>query len=217
MKDYSARKEQDIILNYIQQNNINSGTLLDIGAYDGETYSNTRAIMLEYPKWKGVFIEPSSFSFQKLFKIYQNEPSRAELINLLIVHEDQLTENIITEFYDTPTHGAGSSRELIMVNRFINKKDEFGNSIDPRKVLVGKIGLLSIFEHFTNTNFEFMNIDIEGGSAKLVLQDWFNPLNYGCKLICIEHDNMMTELNSKLTKLGYKLIGYTGENLIFGL
>lgn len=217
MINYSQNNEQDTILTYLNYYDITSGTLLDIGAYDGETYSNTRAIMIKYPKWKGIFVEPSSHSFVKLFNVYQNEPRRAELINLLVTTEDELNNEVLVEFYDTPTQSPASSIDIKCVNRFVNKVDNFGASIDPRKVITAKVGLKQLFLKFKNTPFEFINVDIEGGSAKLVLQDWFNPLDYGCKLICIEHDNMISDLQNKFNNLGYKTISYTGENLIFGL
>jgi len=217
MINYSQNNEQDTILTYLNYHDINSGTLLDIGAYDGETYSNTRAIMLKYPNWKGVFVEPSSHSFVKLFNIYQNEPRRAELINLIVTTEDELNNEVLLEFYDTPTQSPASSIDIKCVNRFVNKVDNFGASIDPRKVITAKAGLKELFLKFNNTSFEFISVDIEGGSAKLVLQNWFNPLDYGCKIISIEHDNMIQELQNKFNRLGYNTISYTGENLIFGL
>ena len=65
--------------------------------------------------------------------------------------------------------------------------------------------------------FEFISIDVEGYSAELALQDWFNPKDYGCLLIAIEPDKVENKLIDKFTKLGYTVIGYTGDNIIFGL
>jgi hypothetical protein len=217
MKNYSQNNEQTIILDYLSKNNLQSGNLLDIGAYDGETYSNTRAIMLGFPNWKGVFVEPSSYSFYKLFTLYQLEPSRAELVNSLIVEEEQLLNSVLAEFYDSPTQSPASSIHINNVNRFVSKVDVNGLSVDPRKIFVGKVGLKELFRKLNNCSFEFINVDVEGNSAKLVLQDWFNPLNYGCKIICIEHDTLIQPLCDKFNSFGYKTIGYTGENLIFGL
>ena len=83
-KRYSQNNEQDIIMSYLESNELTSGQLLDIGAFDGETLSNTRAIMLRFKHWKGVFVEPSSFSFVKLFELYKMQPKRAELVNLAV-------------------------------------------------------------------------------------------------------------------------------------
>jgi len=214
MKNYSQNNEQEILLNYLIKNNLIKGTLLDIGAFDGETYSNTRGIMLHFEDWKGVFVEPSSYSFYKLFSIYQNQPRRAELINILVVEELENNCNLI-EFYDSPIAPAASSRDILNVHRFINNKNEQGDSIDPRKIFLGKTGLKNILK-LSNT-FEFINIDVEGGSATLALQSWFNPIEYNCKLLCIEHDSKEQELYNKFKQLGYNLIGHNAENLIFGI
>ena len=44
MIDYTQQLEQDVILNYFE--NKEHGILLDIGANDGETFSNSRALIL---------------------------------------------------------------------------------------------------------------------------------------------------------------------------
>ena len=217
MKIYSQTNEQTIILEYLSAKNIESGKLLDIGAFDGESYSNTRAIMIQYPKWVGVFVEPSAYSFYKLFRLYQEEPSRAELVNMIIVEEDETNDSSFIEFYDTPTHSAASSIKISNVHRFISKMDNNGVSIDPRKIFVGKIGLRELLKTFGGSNYDFINVDVEGNSAKMVLQEWFNPLDYGCKIICIEHDGQQQPLCEKFNNLGYNIIDYNGENLIFAL
>ena len=56
MKKYSQNNEQEVILDFLEKNNMTSGRLLEIGAYDGEGFSNIRGLMIKYPQWKGVFI-----------------------------------------------------------------------------------------------------------------------------------------------------------------
>jgi hypothetical protein len=65
--------------------------------------------------------------------------------------------------------------------------------------------------------FDFINIDVEGYSASLALQDWFNPIEYGCKLICVEQDGKYKELYDKFTKYGFVLLAINAENIIMGL
>lgn len=61
MKDYSQNREQAVILRNLAGIN---GTLLDIGANDGITFSNTRALV--ELGWSGVLVEPSRTAFLKL-------------------------------------------------------------------------------------------------------------------------------------------------------
>jgi hypothetical protein len=65
--------------------------------------------------------------------------------------------------------------------------------------------------------FDFINIDVEGYSARLALQDWFNPRDYGCKLLCIEQDGQWRELQDKFVRQGYSVIKLNAENLIMGI
>ena len=188
------------------------GKLLDVGAYDGETFSNVRALLLEYDEWNAVLVEPSSFCFEKIFNLYQNFPKRVELINLAVLPNDKLDGSPLLEFYESPM-SAVSSTHISHTNRWYNEKNSDGDSINPRKIFVGKIGLKEVLDKFGP--FEFINIDVEGYSADLVLQDWFNPKDYGCKIICIEHDGKHPQLQLKMSSLGYKLLSINPENAIF--
>lgn len=213
-KNYSQNNEQDIVLNYIEEKKLFSGKLLEIGAYDGETFSNVRKLMLIYQRWKGVFIEPSSYCFSKLVDMYKMEPRRAELINLAVVTEDQLTSSPLLKFFESPMSACSSSVEG-HVQRWYAEKNADGDFVNPRKLYVGKIGMKEVLETFGP--FDFINIDVEGYSAALALQDWFDPRNYGCRIICVEQDGKFKELQQKFTNCGYYLLGLNGENIIMGL
>lgn len=212
MKNYSQNNEQDIIIQYIINNNLQSGKLLDIGAFDGETFSNSRGIMENFPEWKGTLLEPSSYSFSKLLDVYYTDIDRVELLNLAVVLEEELTDTPILTFYESKNTALSSS------------VSGWANSTTVKKIYVGKIGMKEVLETFGP--FDFISIDVEGYSAALALQDWFDPKNYGCKLICVENDKvdgvdmggkLHKPMYEKLTNLGYVLIGRTWENLIMGL
>lgn len=57
------------------------GYVLDIGAFDGETLSNSRALLER--GWKGLLVEPSPFAFQKLLALYEGAKD-VNLINAAI-------------------------------------------------------------------------------------------------------------------------------------
>ena len=211
MKNYSQNNEQQIILDYIQKTGLTQGKLLEIGAFDGETFSNTRAVMLRYPDWKGVFVEPSSFCFVKLYEMYKSQPSKAELINLAVVCDNEIGSNPLLTFYESPMSAVSSSIDG-HTKRWYDEKNEAGESINPRKIHVGKIGMKPILDSFGP--FELINIDVEGYSARLALQDWFNPRNYGCRILCVEQDGMWRELQQKFSGHGYSTIAVNTENII---
>jgi len=62
---YSQNNEQQIIMKYFGDR---KGRLLDIGANDGVTLSNSRALMLS--GWEGVLVEPSPQAFARLSNVY---------------------------------------------------------------------------------------------------------------------------------------------------
>lgn len=211
---FSQYGEDVPILNYIYSNNLTKGKLLEIGAFDGIGFSNTRALLLDNPGWKATFIEPSSFCFVKLFEIYKMEPSRFDLLNLAVVPENQLNNSPILEFHDNPMSAVSSSiANLTMVyGRDLNSN---GEVVNPRKIYVGKVGMKEILEKFGP--FDFINIDVEGYSAELALQEWFSPLTYGCKLLCIETDGQTSQLDNKFISYGYEKLLDNGTNVVYGL
>ena len=216
MKNYSQNKvEQDVIIQYIINNNLKSGKLLDIGAFDGETFSNTRAIMENFPEWKGTLVEPSSYSFSKLLDLYDTDIDRVELLNIAITLDTELNTTPLLTFYESKNSPCISSS----LSEWANNHSK---GTPTKKIYVGKIGMKEVLETFGP--FDFISIDVEGYSSALVMQNWFDPRNYGCKLICIESDGidgvdgkLHIPLYEKLTNLGYVIVGRTWENLIMGL
>ena len=204
MKKYSQNNEQEIVLNFLEKNNLTSGKLLDVGSFDGELFSNVRAVMEKYSEWSGVFVEPSSYCFTKLFDLYKSDPKRATLLNLAVVTENDMEESNILKFYDSPLSTVSSSIE--------GHTQKYGYN-DPREVYVGKISLNNVIEKFGP--FDIISVDVEGYSAKLALQESFDPSKFNCKMLLIEHDGYFKELQRKFIPLGYSLVSLNGENVIF--
>jgi FkbM family methyltransferase len=65
---YSQHREDLFIVNQLSNNN-KIGSILDIGANDGTTYSNSR-YFIEKLGWKGVLVEPTSQCISKLNELY---------------------------------------------------------------------------------------------------------------------------------------------------
>jgi FkbM family methyltransferase len=224
---YSQNNEQSVIMSYLEKNDMVSGKLLDVGAFDGETFSNVRAVLERFKNWKGVLVEPSSFCFSKIFEMYKAEPKRVELVNAAVLLEKD-SEVTLIEFHESP-NSAASSIQYENVSHYATKeKNVDGDVIDPRKIYVGATTLKKLLSQFGGS-FDFINIDVEGFSSELVLQDSFNPIEYNCKLLCVEVDLDKSDplgsiaqvyrkkMDEKFLKLGYKVLGSTPENQIYGL
>src|SRR5687768_5951564 len=73
MKNYSQNNEQQIILNYFQNQTFKDLAVLDLGANDGITLSNSYAILSLGAS--GDLVEPSPTVFPKLNDLYKNNPN----------------------------------------------------------------------------------------------------------------------------------------------
>ena len=94
---YSQNAEEKIILEYFEKKHSNfSGALLDIGANDGRTLSNSLALIER--RWKAVLIEPDADAFEKLIALHQGN-EKVICYNIAIASEDGEMD-----FYKSGTH-----------------------------------------------------------------------------------------------------------------
>ena len=77
------RADVTLINNYINNPNVN-GVFLEIGGFDGITYSNTYALE-KYFNFTGILIEPSPLSFKKMIK------NRPKCLNINCAISNHLT------------------------------------------------------------------------------------------------------------------------------
>lgn len=80
--DYSQSGEQAAILEWADRHG--PGQWLDIGAADGVTASNTRALALR--GWPGVAVEPAAIQFDRLTDLYAAAP--VACVQAVVTHED---------------------------------------------------------------------------------------------------------------------------------
>ena len=219
-KDYSQAGEQAVIFTYVDTfMSGKEGRFLDLGSFDGETFSNTRGLFL-YRNWNGVFVEAEGHSYVQTYDRYLQEPNRATLVNATICMEEDLNngKNLIS-FANLPRSAISTVETVDSISWWGQDQfNERGEKYLPRATFTAKVGMKEILETFAP--FDMIKIDVEGISAALALQDWFDPRNYGCKLLLVEPDHpdkRGVALTEKFTSLGYTLLVHTGDNLIFGI
>lgn len=83
MNVYSQNDEQQVTLEFFKGR---TGRFLDIGAFDGVTFSNTRALLES--GWAGVFVEPSPRNLVKLLTAVNSFLDRAIVIAAAIGEGD---------------------------------------------------------------------------------------------------------------------------------
>lgn len=197
---YSQNCEQDIILNYFGER---KGVFLDLGANDGVTLSNTRA--LANTGWAGVLVDASPKAFKKLQENYPNQ-NDFHLYNIALSHE-----NGILKFKESGTLlGAG---DVALVSSFHDSEIErFKSVVEYEEIEAKCLTWPAFIQGCPVKDFDFISMDIEG--SELDVLPYIDLSNTA--MLCIEW-NSKEELKREYEKYlyGFKLIYTSAENLIY--
>ena len=168
---YSQNNEDHIIKNYFGNY---VGTLLDIGANDGITLSNSRLLIEN--GWQGVLVEPSANCVAKLQQLY---------INTNIQVLPYAVSNYVgkAKFWESGKHLSAKDHSLISTIKENELKrwkgSRFYNYTECETDVIDVKTLLNRSNHKT---FDFISIDAEGEDITILKQ-----LNLSAtKLLCIE-------------------------------
>ena len=192
---YSQNDEETVILDTFR--NRSDGRLLDIGAYEGKTFSNTLALIEK--GWSGTLIEASSGPFRKLIDLHQGRPD-INLVNACVAVDPPVD---LVKFYSSDD-AVGSFDE-----EHYAKWESYGGFTP---VYMPIIDIRKVLEVFPGP-YDFVNIDIEGEVTEAV----FKTLDYkalGTKLVCVEHGGHKEKaiMRDVGMRLGLVLAHETKEN-----
>lgn len=198
MKTYSQNNEQDVILAYYKDKP--SGTFLDIGAFDGKTFSNTYA--LAELGWAGYMVEPSSFAFSGLLTNMMDYP-HVVLINSAITPD----KDGLTKFHDSMGDALTTSNPTHL---------EKWSGVRFREFLTNTISIDSFIQMFDCSKIDFISLDTESTNWDM-LQALMKRIESfpNLTMVCVEYDSYMTEITELMTAKGFMKIHQNGENLIF--
>lgn len=172
-KIYSQHGEQIQIELFFEER---IGRFLDVGAFNGITYSNVYPLVLK--GWRGVALEPAVI-FANLKENYKDYPNIiCEKIGLAEFDGEKL-------FYET-NGNAISTTEL----KHKEMWEKVGTKYVESKIIVKT--WQTIFKTF-GYDFNFISLDVEGNSVdlfKLLPIELLPQL----ELICVEHDNRQDEV-----------------------
>jgi FkbM family methyltransferase len=187
---YTQNLEEKFILEHCSS----TGRFLDIGAHDGVSFSSTRALLEK--GWTGVYVEPDPYALKKLRENTTNYPQ----VRILPVAIGNETGKMT--FYSSGGDMIGSL-DKSQVQKW--KTATF------HEVEVD-VMTLSNLQQDVGTNFDFLNLDIEGLNWEIFSQiDWnvWKP-----KVVCIEYDNKFREMCEVLYKHGYAVCYVSPENIV---
>lgn len=189
---YSQNAEEEIILEATEGLSRENRSVLDIGANDGVTLSNSLALIER--GWNALLIEPSPFAFAKLLAKHWSNP-KVKLLNAAVGVETRLTK-----FYDCedPLYSTTLEAKVPKDMRF-------------RDYYVPQVTIKIILEQL-GCGVDVLSIDTEGTSFD-VLQTC--PLKSWCpKAIAVEHDSRVVEISGWARERGYRVHEVNAENVV---
>jgi FkbM family methyltransferase len=188
---YSQRDEEPHILGYFGSN---VGRFIDIGAYDGKSFSNTLALLER--GWSGVMIEPSPSAFIGLLQNTAPHADRVTLLNVAV----HATGGLI-QFYDS---GGDALSTFSQAHR-----EKWAPIAKMRPMLVNALPIADLWDKF---RAEFINLDVEGYNWELFER---LPWAWDClQMVCVEYDTHSAQMQALAAAHGFRLLHRTGENLI---
>ena len=199
---FSQNGEDLIILDHINENYPDDIpiAMLDIGAFNGITLSNTYLILSDKKNAICIYYEPDKSIYRDLINnIGFND-------NVRFYNEGVGQKDGKFLWYDSGGDMVGT------INPDHAKK--WSKAINfTSKSTVEIISVPTLFDRHGD-NFTFINIDVEGNSADIFFEMF--PLFPLTLIWSIEHDDRDKEIR-ELTKERYKVLECNGENIIIAL
>lgn len=201
---YTQNKEQEYILSYFKNTDISKINILDIGANNGITYSNSYALLKLGAR--ATLIEPSPKSFKDLSSLHKGN-NLVKCLNVAIGSEKSKMT-----LYESEHHLKDKSDFALLSSLDYNETIKWRKSgIKFNEINVNVIPYSEI-----NDNYDFITIDTEGYDLKILKQI---DLSY-TKLLCIEwnsNPDIKKQILEYCLKFGLNnLIYISGENLLIG-
>lgn len=193
---YSQNNEEAVLLELLAPEK-HGGFFLDVGAYDGKTFSNT--LRLVELGWSGVCVEPSPSVFPGLLKTHAGN-SRITCVNAAVAPSEGWLE-----FYDTDGDALSTSSEDHRA-RWAAAKVPF------QKMLVYAVSWNLLLTQF-GCAFDFINVDVEGNSFDLFSALPLQKLPH-LRALCVEHDWRVSEIYTHASRFGFRYVMHNTENVI---
>jgi len=192
---YSQSEEEQYIIEYFNKIGVKNGNLLDIGAYNPETFSNSRQLIKN--GWSAILVEPSPSCFNSIESFYLDN-NKVECLNVAIGKNSGMIN-----FYDSAGAVATTSKEHY--DKWKNYQKDF------KEIKVPCITFLELYKMFP-LEYDFISIDAEGSDYDILQQINLNETK--TNLICIEFTYKGKEIYDYIESFNFELLYQNGENII---
>lgn len=210
MKTTYAQNREDIMVKAyfdLKYGRDFKGHLLDLGANDGVTFSNS--LMLIESNWSADLVEPSPQTYLKLDKLHSvRKDVKCHKIAVSNV-------NGTVKFHDSGTLLGGNDKSLVST---LNPEEKlrWNGEVSYEEISVQSVTFANLLNLTKRSTFDFITIDIEGLDWIVLKQ--IDLTKVGCKMLIIENNGKETlKYVAYCKQFGLKLLNSNQENLIFGL
>lgn len=205
---YSQNNEDSVFSSILPER----GNLVEIGAFDGKTNSNS--LLLIERGWNAFLVEPSPAAFDKILKLHRNN-DRVTLLNAAaMIGTERMTMRLL-DFYESELSQISTISEEFSKNDCVAEGNPWNNP-PYRKIISVGVRIDTILDEAKKRmgSIDFLSIDVEGLSSTMSMS--FDPLKYGIKCVCVEIDKGMdSSVDHFYKRAGYSLVSRTPENMIF--
>lgn len=175
-----------------------TGTLLDIGAWDPFTFSNSRLLIEQ--GWKAVLVEPSPGPLRKLLQEYGGNENITVVGAAITVEDIPVTPMWISD-------DGVSTRNAEFHEVWKERGGYFG------RLWVPCLPLSRFFLQFGG-EYDFVNVDAEGHSVEIAVNYLKGPRPL---VMCVEHESKVVELLKVAQEYGYRMVHANETNVILSL
>lgn len=194
---FSQGKEEEILLREVKRLGLDAGRILDVGAYDGVKFSNSRRLILD--GWSAVLVEPSKSVYPRLEGLYAGD-ERVRVTNVLLDPAGTV-EGRLVPFWDASGDGT-STTELANRDKWAKADSKFFPS---EAFAVSWEGFLKTFPG----PYDIVSIDTEGTSSTLLEVMPLEPA-----IVVVEHDGHFNAVHRAFRARGLREVWRDGNNVI---
>lgn len=196
---YAQNNEDDLILRYFGGH---QGTLLDIGANDGETFSNSK-LLIEHG-WTACLIEPSPAAYEKLERLHKGNK------NVYCLNAAIGTMDGNYKFQDSGTL-LGQNDTSLVSTLVTEETKRWGGKVAFNEIEV-EVMTYRTFEELLPLHYDLISIDAEGMDLAILRQINLSEV----RMVVVEFNGVDAEKYIEYCgSFGMKEIHRNGENLIF--
>lgn len=212
---YSQNEEDFIAIDYFNHREGASQlkTLLDIGANDGITFSNSKFLIEN--GWVGFLLEPSHRAYQKCVENHNDNSENTFIYNFGIANETGEQD-----FLESSSH-LERKKDISLLSAISSRLSERSKTMATFEESKAMFYTFADFEKYfvmEGEKFPYITIDAEGYDWDILKQ--IDLEKYGVEMLCIEW-NGDTELERNYieycNRFGLRELHRNEENMIFAL